>query len=138
MTPFNHYFIWQKYDSSQPLFYFTVRFQFARIMTTLNHLFSSFLRHRLSPRRHHRVLHEQGQGLDRRLVRQGPRVQGSLGRSGSQDHHDRYPHRPPVVHLRLCQGKNLGRFHLKLKKVLVAKRCRLIDIVLKVKVLFRF
>jgi hypothetical protein len=36
---------------------------------------------------------------------QGARTQGCLERSWHSNHHDRYPHRPPVVHLRWCQGR---------------------------------
>ena len=37
---------------------------------------------------------------------QGDGTQGCLEGTWCPNHHDRYPHRPPVVHLRWCQGRS--------------------------------
>jgi hypothetical protein len=79
---------------------------FANILNskTIFNYFFSCLCCRVPPPGHDRVLHEQGQGLDLHLIGQGPRVQGTLGRARSQDHHDRNPDCSSVVHLRCSQG----------------------------------
>ena len=66
--------------------------------------FRSCLCRRVSPSGQHRVLHEQGQGIDLRVCSQSTWTQGTLGRPGGQDHHDRNPYCNAVAYLRWSQG----------------------------------
>ncbi len=68
------------------------------------HIFFSLLRHCFPSCRHHCVIHEQVQGMHCWNGCQGAWLQRNVGRSWSQDYHDRYSDSLAMVHLRLCQG----------------------------------